>query len=363
MKTLLIYLLIPVSVFFGSCDNNTRQGQEDSNQPKEITGEAQGTTYSIKYYGNNTVEKQGVDSVLKAIDASMSLWDENSIISRFNSSEEPVIIDHHFFRNLIASFFHWKNSEGAFNPLVKPLVDYWGFGVNARKVTEVDSAKIEVLLGLMNMDSLRVIYGSEALKIEDVMLKSTIPDTIKIMKLVPGMQLDFNAIAQGYSADMLGRYMLSQQIENYLIEIGGEMTSRGQKSDGSKWLVGIDRPEENAGARKLEATIELDFKSIATSGNYRKFYEVDGKKYHHTIDALTGYPAKKEILSATVISTSCAESDAFATTFMVTGLEKSIDYVEKNGTNLDAFFIYSNEKGGYEYYISKGLEKKLKLKN
>jgi len=350
-----------MAILILSCSNESSEVKIDSNSPKEINGEAQGTTYKILYFGKADVPKKSVDSLLNVLDQSMSLWVESSMISRFNNTNEAIEIDKHFLRNLMTSYIFYENTHHAFNPLVKPLVTYWGFGKNAKQRTEVDSSEVSRLLELTKMENLRVIFGEEELAISDLMLQSRVSDTLLIKKTMEGMQLDFNAIAQGYSADMLSRLMLEFQIENYLIEIGGEMVARGEKKDGSKWKVGIDKPEENASQRKLEATLELDYKAIATSGNYRKFYEIDGKKYHHTIDPVSGYPAKKEILSATVISSTCASADALATSFMVMGLEKSIKYMEANKNSLDAFLIYSKEDGSYGYYTSERIKNEIEL--
>ena len=355
------FLIASVTILMMGCSSDSPKMTKDSNSPKEINGEAQGTTYKILYFGKADVSKEAVDSLLNVLDQSMSLWLESSMISRFNNTNEPVEIDNHFLRNLMTSFIFYENSRHAFNPLVKPLVSYWGFGKNAEQRIEVDSSEVARLLELTKMENLRVIFGEEELSIADLMLQTRVPDTLLIKKTMDGMQLDFNAIAQGYSADMLSRLMLEYKIENYLVEIGGEMIARGEKKDGGKWKVGIDKPEENAANRKLEATLELDYKAIATSGNYRKFYEVNGKKYHHTIDPVSGYPAKKEILSATVISTTCASADALATSFMVMGLEKSIKYLEANKNSVSAFLIHSNEKGDFEYYITEGLKKDLEI--
>ncbi|MCB0410235.1 MAG: FAD:protein FMN transferase, partial [Flavobacteriales bacterium] len=181
-----------------------------------------------------------------------------------------------------------------------------------------------------------------------------------VMKINPGTMLDFNAIAQGYSVDVLALFLEEKGIENYMVEVGGELRVKGVNKNDTLWRVGIDKPIENNRERELQAIISLENSSLATSGNYRKFYEKDGVKYSHTINPLTGYPVQHSLLSVTVIAPTCALADAYATAFMVLGLEKSKQIVENN-PDLEAFFIYSNEKNEMETFATKQIRKFIEL--
>lgn len=362
MKVLVASILLSAVILNSCIESNSTTVTKTLDAPSIISGEAQGTTYTISYYGSREISKSGVDSLLNTIDLSMSNWVSQSMISRFNAGKDSVVIDQHFLRNLTASYIFNRETQGAFNPLVKPLVDYYGFGIESKKIESIDSNKIESLLLDTSLDSIKILYGNRVMGIMDIMLSSTIQDSMVLLNNNE-CQLDFNAIAQGYSADATAMYLMQQGAESYLIEIGGEMVTRGVKKNGAKWKVGIDRPEENASQRVLEAAIEVEDKGIATSGNYRKFYESNGTKYHHTIDPITGYPAKHNLLSATVIASTSAAADALATSFMVMGLEKSVAYLESKKNGVQAFLIYSNANGEYEYYISEKLKPTLEIKN
>ena len=363
MKTLVLNFLFAI-LLLSSCSQSDEPGESILPlTPSIIRGEAQGTTYTITYFGCHDIAKSGIDSLLRTIDLSMSNWVPQSMISRFNAGEDSVLIDHHFLRNLTSSYVFNRETDGAFNPMVKPLVDYYGFGTESKQLEKIDSNEIQRLLLFTSLDSIKILFGNRILGIMDIMLSSTIHDNMLLLNNSEGYQLDFNAIAQGYSADATAMYLMQQGSESYLIEIGGEMVTRGVKRDGTKWKVGIDKPEENSSQRTLQAAIEVENKGIATSGNYRKFYESNGTKFHHTIDPLTGYPAKHNLLSATVIASTSAAADALATSFMVIGLEKSIEYLESNNNGVQAFLIYSNEKGEYEYFISEELRPTLEIRN
>jgi thiamine biosynthesis lipoprotein len=218
------------------------------------------------------------------------------------------------------------------------LVNSWGF-VFTKKTTQ-DSIKIDNLLHFV---------GYKMLKLEGN----------KIIKAKPGIKIDFNAIAQGYTVDVLANYLESKGINNYLVELGGELKAKGKKEN-EDWKVGIDKPDEKASERKLEAVINLKNKALATSGNYRKFYEEGGQKFSHIINPKTGYPAQQNLLSVTVIANDCITADAYATAFMVMGLKKSIRFLEDNkDLKLEVYFIY-DENGNWKTYASESLKKWIK---
>jgi len=184
----------------------------------------------------------------------------------------------------------------------------------------------------------------------------------KLIKEIPQVMLDFNAIAQGYTVDVLASFLESKGISNYLVEVGGELRAKGKKLDDSSWTVGIEQPNEtNAAGASLNAVVKIKDKSLATSGNYKKFYIEDGKKYAHIIDPFTGYPAKNNLLSTTVVAADCMTADAYATAFMVMGLEKSKQFLSENkDLKLEVFFIY-DENGISKTYTSEKFKENVEL--
>ena len=225
-----------------------------------------------------------------------------------------------------------SNTTGAFDPTVGPLVNAWGFGFTDRM--KVDQNVVDSLLPLVNFHKVKIAEN-------------------KVIKEDSRIQFDFNAIAQGYSVDLVGKLLESKGIENYLIDIGGEVLAKGKKPNGDLWEVGIEKPKDNASyGEGLQAIVKLENKALATSGNYRKFYEVNGIRYSHTIDPKTGYPVQHSLLSVSVLADECATADAYATAFMVLGLEKSKTLLNEF-KNLDAYFIYSDEHGNLKTFFTR----------
>lgn len=302
----------------------------------KIEGEAQGTTWHISYLSAENINyKKAMDSLLKKIDSSMSTYLPVSLISRINKNDSTVLVDKFFTDVFSKSIEVSEKTAGLFDVTVGPLVNAWGFGFSKKE--KVDSAMI---------DSLRHFVGYKMIRLEGN----------RVIKEKPQIQLDFNAIAQGYSVDVLAGYLESRGISNYLVEIGGELKAKGKKYD-VDWKVGIDQPNENAVERKLEAVIALKNRALATSGNYRKYYEENGQKFAHIIDPRTGHPAKQNLLSATVLADDGITADAYATVFMIMGLERSKQFLaEHNGLKLEVFFIY-DENGKWKTYASESLKK------
>ncbi|MEJ7778666.1 MAG: FAD:protein FMN transferase [Daejeonella sp.] len=303
----------------------------------KIDGEAQGTTWHIAYLSDQgTNYKSGIDSLLTALDSSLSTYLPASIISRINSNDGEVTVDRYFVEVFNKSMEVSKKTGGLFDVTVGPLVNAWGFGFT--KKANIDSAMIDSLLDLVDYKMLS-LQGN------------------KLVKTKPQIIIDFNAIAQGYSVDILADFLESKNINNYLIELGGEIKAKGKKN-GESWKVGIDQPDENnTTERRLEAIIELNNKALATSGNYRKFYEEDGEKYAHILDPRSGYPAKQNLLSATVLASDAITADAYATAFMVMGLSASKEFLsEHTDLNLEVYFIYS-EDNSWKIYSSESLKK------
>lgn len=297
-----------------------------------LSGSAQGTTYNITYvagaYANYRV---AIDSIFNIIDQSLSTYQPGSLISRINRNETNEV-DDHFIAVFNQSKVVAENTNGLFDPTVAPLVNAWGFGFKKKEM--VTPALI---------DSLKKIIGYKLVWMEGN----------KLVKQYPGVMLDFNAIAPGYTVDVLASFLESRGIRHYLVELGGEVRSKGKKLDGTAWTLGIEQPDEDqtAGAR-LNTRIQLGDHALATSGNYKNFYVEEGKKYSHIIDPITGYPAKNSLLSATVIAYDCITADAYATVFMVMGLEKAKQFLESHKElALSVFFIYDQE-GTTKTYLS-----------
>jgi len=303
-----------------------------------MSGFAQGTSYHITYENSNSKDySDDIESLLKAFDKSLSIYDSTSIISRINNDDPTVEADDWFVEVFNKSVEVSILSGGAFDITVGPVVHAWGFG-NA-PIAKHDTAYIDSLLQYVGMDKVKL-------------------EGRKIIKKYPGVKIDVNAIAQGYSVDVVSNFFESKGIENYLVEIGGEVRGKGTNAKDKIWRVGIDRPsDENvAPGKELQAIIEINNKSLTTAGNYRKFFVENGVKYGHTIDPKTGFPTRNTLLSATVICDDAMTADAYDTAFMVLGLEKSKELLKKL-PGIDVYFIYSNPQGEYEIFFSEGIRK------
>lgn len=306
--------------------------------PSEVKGYAQGTTYQILYLDDRNFQRS-VDSILIAIDNSLSTYNKRSIITNFNQTDSVLEVDPYFIDVFNMAKEVYMTSGGAFNPTVTHLVNAWGFGF--KNTDKTDSLTIDSLLQFTNFDLI------------------TIEDNIAI-KQNKNMMLDFNAIAQGYTVDVIADFFDEKIVKNYMIEVGGEIIAKGKNVEKKPWRIGIDKPIENQEERILEAVINLENAALATSGNYRKFYEKDGTKYSHTINPVTGYPVRHTLLSATVVTDNCALADAYATAFMVVGLEKSKEILIANPT-LEALLIYANEDGTLSSYSTPKLTEAIEV--
>jgi FAD:protein FMN transferase len=334
MNQRIYVLLILLTALFSSCIN--RKAVIEG-----FTGFTQGTTYSISYDNSINISpldlKMKVEKILHDFDMSLSVYIDSSIISRINRNEDAVP-DSFFIDVFNKSVLVSQMTNGAFDITVGPLVRAWGFGPDEHK--NFSEAKRDSLLKLVGMDKVSLVSG-------------------RIVKTVPGVNLDVNAIAQGYSTDVICRFFKSLGLKDYLVEIGGEVMAVGSKG-GLPWRIGIDRPEDNnmVPGQSLQAIIKIDDKAVSTSGNYRKFYVEDGVKYSHTIDPKTGYPAKNRLLSATIIADNCTMADGIATACMVMGKDKAIDFINSHH-EFSAYFVFSDENGEFKSWISDDLKKKI----
>ncbi|MFO8088173.1 MAG: FAD:protein FMN transferase [Bacteroidales bacterium] len=324
----ILFTIFLLSFFFAGCREYNIK----------FTGEAQGTYYHISYYDPlNRNLKSEIDSILTSYDKSVSIYENNSFISRFNRNEITLIDDSLFKRNLMLSKEISESTGGAFDPTIGPIANAWGFGVETQKNIKPE-----------HLDSLKDLTGFDRLTFENNHLK----------KSNPGVEINFNAIAQGYSVDLISEYLESKGITNHLIDIGGEVITSGDKPGNEPWKVGIEKPaSDKSDKRETAVKIILPDKAVATSGNYRKYYKKDGKKYSHTIDPKTGNPVTHNLLSVSVIADQCAIADAYATAFMVMGKDKSLQFVKDHPEKkLEVLLIYSGEDGQYRIEQSKGFQ-------
>ena len=291
-----------------------------------------GTFYKITYQYENDL-KEGIEREMKKVDDALSPFNKNSIISAVNENK-PVALNDMFMSVYDLARTVSEDTDGAFDITVAPLVNAWGFGF-----------KHNIAPTKSTIDSIMNFVGYKKVR----MMGRT------IMKDDPRVMLDCSAIAKGYGSDVVAHYLESMGISNYLVEIGGEIVAKGSNPKGKPWAIGVEKPVDDSLAVKseLQTVLNITDMAMATSGNYRNFYYKDGKKYAHTIDPKTGHPVQHNILSATVIAKRCAMADAYATAFMVVGLDKAKEILGRH-KDLKAYIIY--DKGGkYGIWHTEGL--------
>lgn len=294
-----------------------------------------GTVYKITYQAKEDLH-QDIKEALKEVDNSLSPYNKNSIITRINQNEDTLL--NTYFTdvfNLAQSIA--AETDGAFDITVAPLVNAWGFGF--KHALALDSMKIDSLLQFVGYNKIHLENG-------------------KIIKDDPRTILDCSAIAKGYGVDVIGKLLKSKGVQNYMVDIGGEVVLSGKNPKMKEWRIGINKPIDDSLSinQELQTILEITDVGMATSGNYRKFYYKDGKKYAHTIDPRLGTPIQHHILSATVIAKDCTTADAYATAFMVMGLEKAKAFCESH-PELNAYFICSGNGDDYNIYYTPGIEK------
>ena len=298
------------------------------------SGNIFGTTYNIKYEASDNLHED-IKRVLLDVDNSLSMFNRNSIISTFNNNIDTTANEMFTEVFNLAQEISAKTG-GAFDITVAPLVNAWGFGFKQGVLP--DSAAVEDILQSVGYTTVSLVEG-------------------KIEKENGSTMLDCSAIAKGYGCDAVARMLDQKGVQNYIIEIGGEIVTQGKNDKGEVWNVAISKPAEDATpeSNSHQAIISICGKGMATSGNYRNFRIENGKKYAHTIDPRTGFPVQHSLLSATVIADNCAKADAYATAFMVVGLEKASELCKAD--NIEAFFIYANEKGELQTLATEGFNK------
>lgn len=291
----------------------------------QITGFAQGTTYHITYFSDDSiVSKNNIDSILNSLDSSLSIYKPYSIISRFNLSDSGCAIDNHLQIVLTKSLQVYNETKGIFDVTVLPLVKAWGFGSH-EILQPPDSEKIVLL---------KQCIGASHLDLVNYFL----------LKDKSCIQLDVDGIAQGYSVDVIADFLESKNIQNYIAELGGEIRVKGTKPDGSKMKIGIEAPDDEESNRVIEQVVELESGAITTSGSYRKFHESNGKRLTHIIDPRTGYPIQNEMVSASVFAKDALTADAYDNVLMVMGVDSALNFINQK-KDLAAFIIYKNPDG------------------
>ena len=296
-----------------------------------------GTSFHVTYQCDSDLT-ESIKTELMKVDASLSPFNEESVISAINNNKE-VRPDQMFIEVFNLAMGISKDTDGAFDITVAPLVNAWGFGFkNGSQPSK------------QQVDSLMQIVGYQKVRLTDGI----------VMKHDPRIMLDCSAIAKGYGTDRVAKLLRSRGVENFMVEIGGEIVTRGVNPDRKPWKIGVTKPTDDSlhVGHELQTILDVTNKAMATSGNYRNFYYKGGKKYAHTIDPKTGYPVQHSILSATVITKSCAVADAYATSFMVMGLEKAQKVLERH-PELMAYFIYSDDDGDMAVWFSPSLKDKI----
>jgi FAD:protein FMN transferase len=309
-------------------------GDEKKKYFLKIKGYAQGSTYSITYSDHLQRDfSYSVDSILNIVDSQLSTYDTSSFISLLNNSKDTCLSlkDKSMFTYCFTiSKEIYNKTNGFFNPAVYPLVNYWGFYSDSNPSIDTLFIK-DSLLNYIDFKNNFTLF-------EDSL-------STYICKISKNFKLDFNAVAQGYSVDLVGDFLKTKKVENFLVEIGGELSSYGKNHKDKLWRVGIEKPIDSSfvGEFEFQKIVELDNQSLATSGNYRKFKVVNGKKFSHSIDPKLGFPANNNLLSVTVVCEKAANADALATSFMVMGKEKAIDFIESNSLDsILCFMVYDS---------------------
>ena len=294
-----------------------------------------GTIYKITYQHQEDLHND-IKTALMEVDNALSPYNKNSIISRINHNQDTLLNEHftHVFE--LAQKISTE-TEGAFDITVAPLVNAWGFGF-----------KHSIDIAPNVIDSIGQFVGYQKIRLSDG----------KITKDDPRTMLDCSAIAKGYGVDVVARTLDKKGVQHYMVDIGGEVVVKGKNSRMKTWRIGINKPVEDSLSinQELQTILEVSGVGMATSGNYRKFYYKDGKRYAHTIDPRIGHPVQHSILSATVIAKDCTTADAYATAFMVMGLEKSMEFCKAH-PELDAYFICDGEGESYEIHYTPGMER------
>ena len=323
MKRQLIILIVLV-ISFSSCKQNSKYIYNK--------GFAYGTMYSIIYESPDGKDYQDeIDKEFRKYTMIFSPYEKESTISKV-SQNKNVTLEPEFITCFKKAMEISEITNGAFDITAGSLVNAWGFGP-----TEKEKMTPEIV------DSLKELTGYKKIQLKNG----------KIIKENPNIDIDMNAISKGYTSDLIADFLKNKGCENYMVEIGGEIVAHGKNAKNKIWTIGISSPVEDLSTSEteLQAKLQLNNRAMATSGNYRNFYIENGKKYAHTIDPKTGYPVQHSLLSATVVANDCMTADAFATSFMVLGMEMGIE-IARQVPEIEIYFIYADENGMNQTYMS-----------
>lgn len=330
-------IFITLTLFL-ACRPNTNTPVKKAADFVKISGATMGTTYNLTVATNDPESlKKEVDQLLVEINAEVNTYLDSSFITQFNRSEKGIALagkfvgadmpNRHFLMNFYQARIIYDQTNGSFDPTVLPLVSYWGFGRKKKEVTVRDQQKI---------DSLRQYVGMDKVNLDE--------STRFLSKISPGVSLDFSAIAKGYGVDAICELFDRNNMDHYFVEIGGEVRTKGKSPRKQPWIVGIATPQTDAALTDLKAQVKLSGMALASSGNYRNYYEVDGQKYGHTIDPKTGLPKMTDILSASIFAEDCMTADAYATASMVMGVDEAYKLIN-NISGVEGYFIFGKKDG------------------
>ena len=339
----IIYIIVAIGlVALAMC--RTKEAETQALSYHKLEGSVFHTIYHITYQGERDYHDE-IKQLFKEFDGSLSMFNDTSIITRMNNCDTSVVANRYFRHVFTKAMEVSEATGGAFDITVAPLVNLWGFGF--KNSDNVSQAAIDSILQFVGYKTVHLD--------EEGHLHKDDPRTI----------MAASSIAKGYMSDVVADFLREQGVENYMVEIGGEVALNGVNPKGSRWSIGINKPTDDSTQvnSELQDILYMSEGGVATSGNYRNFYYKDGKKYAHTIDPHTGYPIQQDILSSTVIARDCMTADAYATAFMVLGKEKAMEVLAKD-TTLMAYFIVdapdADGNGGYEIVYSPALEQRLK---
>ena len=320
--------------------------RQQRNMPyQHNSGMVFGTVYNVTYQCNDDLQED-IERELKKVDDALSMFNDSSVISNVNRADKTLVIDSSEEGRMFIEVCRLAQNiametEGAFDITVAPLVNLWGFGFKNNEQPTTAA-----------VDSILQFVGYQGITLDT--------DHATLTKSDPRTMLDCSAIAKGYGSDVVARLLKARDVQNFMVEIGGEIVTKGVNEQRMPWRIGVTKPTEDSlnTSHELQTVLNVTDKAMATSGNYRNFYYKDGKKYAHTIDPKTGRPVQHSILSATVLANDCATADAYATSFMVMGLDGAKKILEKH-PDLMAYLIYSDSKGNLATWYSPSMSKKI----
>jgi thiamine biosynthesis lipoprotein len=336
-KSLLLYSIV-FSYLFLSCNRNY-------DSEKIIVGNAIGTYYNVKYFGPDIDEgniRKGLDSIIAKINLSLSTYQTNSVISKINTGNNQIVVDSLFYKTFVLSKKIHKKTQGYFDPTVGGLRNAYGFG-DTEPLLKLNKSKIDSMMQYVGFNKVQLLSNGT------------------VSKDHPRIYLDFNSIAKGFLVDEFSEFLLSKNINNFIVEIGGEVRTSGINLDRqSEWIIGLEDFRSNIDDRVVVNKIKLKNEAVAGSGNYRKNRRdsITGKLYVHTINPLTGHAEPNDVLSVHVLANSCAEADAFATAFLAMGSHKSIQLIP-NLKDIDVQLIYVNNSNRIEIFNTEGFRNQL----